>query len=49
MRDNIFDNYNQDTSGYPVLFNEEYMNAKYKLTVYAHPDRPFWKTAIWWM
>jgi predicted O-methyltransferase YrrM len=44
----IFDNYNQDTSGYPVLFNEDYMNSKYKLTVYTHPDREYWKTAIWW-
>jgi hypothetical protein len=44
----IFDNYNQDTSGYPVLFNEEYMNLKYKLTVYPHPSRPEWKSAIWW-
>jgi hypothetical protein len=44
----IFDNYRQDTSGYPVLFNEEYMTSKYELTVYPHPNREYWKTAIWW-
>ena len=48
----IFDNYRQDTSGYPVLFNEDYMNSKYKLSVYEHHSPVpggLWKTAIWWL
>ena len=45
----IFDNYNQDSSGYPILFNEQYMNEKYEITVYTHPTREYWKTAIWWI
>jgi predicted O-methyltransferase YrrM len=43
----IFDNYRQDTSGCPDLPNEDLVSAKYAITVYTQPDRPYWKTAIW--
>lgn len=45
----IFDNYCQDTSGYPDLPNKDYFNSKYKGEVYEHPQREYWKTAIWWL
>ena len=45
----IFDNFEQDTSGYYILPNKEYFNSKYKIDVYAHPGREYWKTAIWYI
>lgn len=45
----IFDNYCQDTSGYPDLPNKEYFNSKYRHEIFVHPDRDYWKTAIWWL
>lgn len=45
----IFDNYCQDTSGYPDLPNKDYFNSKYKHEICVHPDRDYWKTAIWWL
>ena len=43
----IFDNYEQDTSGYPILPNKDYFNSKYQIKIFTHPDREYWKTAIW--
>lgn len=43
----IFDNFEQDTSGYPVLPAKQYFNSKYPIEVFAHPEREYWKTAIW--
>lgn len=42
----IFDNYEQDTSGYEVLPNKRLLE-KYQISVFIQPDRPYWKTAIW--
>jgi len=42
----IFDNYEQDTSGYQILPNKDLL-SKYPMQVYAQPDRPYWKTAVW--
>lgn len=43
----IFDNYEQDTSGYPILPAKDYFNNKYKITVFVHSTVPAWKTAYW--
>jgi len=45
----IFDNYCQDTSGYPDLPNKDYFNSKYKHDIFVHPEREYWKTAIWYI
>jgi len=45
----IFDNYEQDTSGYPILPNKDYFNSKYKIDVHIHPNREYWRTAIWYI
>lgn len=43
----IFDNFEQDTSGYVTLPAKEYFNSKYKISVFPHSTRPEWKTAYW--
>jgi len=45
----IFDNYRQDTSGYPDLPNEVHLNSKYPIEVFVQPNREYWKTAIWYL
>ena len=42
----IFDNFEQDTSGYTSLPNKKLLE-QYELTVYVQQNRPYWKTAIW--
>lgn len=43
----IFDNYEQKTSGYPVLEVKDYFNQKYRVQVFQEPTYPKWKTAVW--
>jgi hypothetical protein len=42
----IFDNYEQETSGYPVLPNK-YLLEQYPVQVFTQPGRDYWKTAVW--
>lgn len=42
----IFDNFEQDTSGYVQLPNKHLIDDE-SLQVFSQPDRPYWKTAVW--
>lgn len=42
----IFDNFEQDTSGYPVLKHKNLIDDEF-LQVFVQPDRRYWKTAVW--
>lgn len=42
----IFDNFEQDTSGYPELSNKHLIDDEF-LQVFSQPDRSYWRTAVW--
>ncbi len=42
----IFDNFEQDTSGYACLPNKYLINDS-NLKIFSQGDRPYWKTAVW--
>lgn len=43
----IFDNFEQATSGYPILPAKEYFNSKYHCDVFVDIGNHRWKTAHW--